>query len=307
MKKIIIASITAVVVITVLAGTLIPVLDDATATHKTFSNVEDSIAYYDEIGENDYTFVWDPTTPTIATINGEEVALPDVSGYTNGVSLIVSEGIALRYYVSGGTYYIQSLGGGKSSGQYGYATSNSESAITISITDGVWSYSNNTNTYTLTGSTYIISDSGDYVMKTPSSSAYVKSDSSTAALGVTVISGVWVIMGWNLDSGITITPAEYYPPDDYTISNVVVHYDDVSGYDEIYGLSKVTFTAVKADDTTVTSNVTYSYFIVPAEVTAEKTVHFTDGENAIFNTIPVIVIVALLLAVLAMVLRSRTE
>ena len=47
------------------------------------------------------------------------------------------------------------------------------------------------------------------------------------------------------------------------------------------------------DSSENTSNLTYSYFIVPASVTSELTNHLSNGEIAILNALPILIIVAL--------------
>lgn len=309
-NKLVMISIAAVIGIIVLGSVLMPILDDATTVNETFSNKNDALGYYQNVDltEDTVTLVWDHTKPTKITVNDNEFDLPDVTSYINGVSLIVTEGLALRYYVqSGERYFLQSIGVGNA-GAYGYASTTNNTDLSITLDSSGWTYNKTTPvTTTVTGNVFVISETGDFVMKNPASNAYLLEDSSTAALGVTVIGGVWVIMGWNSDNGSEIQPEEYYPPDGYVISATVVDSSEVSGYEGLSTINKVTFTATKADDSTVSGNVTYSYFIVPAEVTAERSIHFTPGQNAIFASIPVMIILAVLLGVVALVIRSRMD
>lgn len=306
--KVIGISIAAFIGIVVLASVLMPVLDDATTVNETFSNKEQSIAYFDKVdlsGDNEVTVFWDHTKPTKLTVDGNEFDLPDVSSYPNGISLVVSGELAIRYYKqSSGTYFVQSIGEGNA-GLYGYASSAGNTDVSITLNSSGWTY--NTSTIQLDGDVYVISDAGDYVMKTPAADAYMLEDSSSAALGITVIGGEWVIMGWNSDSGVDIQPAEYYPPNGYTITNTAIDSTEQSNYKGLSTLNKVTFTATKVSDSSVSANVTYSYFIVPAEVTAERSVHLTDNQNALFAVIPMLVIVAILIGVVALVIRSRLD
>lgn len=287
----------AIMVGAVAFGAMLPIFQDVTATEDTYDNTTNAIGYYNKLdltGDNTVTFVWDHTKPTKVTVNDNEFDLPDVSSYPNGVSLIVSEGLAIRYYVqSGARYFIQSIGGNTTAGAWGYGSSQGSTDVTITLDSSGWTYNN--STYTLTGDTYIISQKGDYVMKNPNTKAYLLDDSSTGALGITVISGVWVIMGWNSNSGANITPVEYYPPDGYTITNVVVNSSAVDSHVGLSTLDKVTFTATNVEDTSVHSDVTYSYFIVPASVTAERVTHGDDGFNTIVNLIPLVIGMGLLL------------
>lgn len=291
------ALIVGVVVALVLAGAVLPVFAETTSATDTFDNSKNSIAYYDLVdlsGDNSINIFWDHTKPTKITVNDVEFDLPDVTNYINGVSLIVSDGMALRYYVqSGARYYVQSIGVG-TAGAYGYASTVNNTDVSITLDSDGWTYNKTTPvTAPLTGSVFVISDSGDYVMKTPDSSAYVLEDSITSALGVTVISGTWVIMGWNANTGANITPSEYYPPDGYTITNAVIDSAEVNNYEGLYTLDKVTFTATNAEDDTISATVTYSYFIVPSEVTAEKSVHPDGPLTVILNVLPLLAIAGL--------------
>ena len=214
--------------------------------------------------------------------------------------------MAIRYYLSGTTNYnVQSIGGGQTAGYYGQASVTGNTDLSLTISGGKITNTSTNREFTITGNTYVVSDEGNYLMKASDNAAYLLSDSNTLATGMTIISGVWVVMGWDSDEGIDIEPIVYYPADSYTVSNLNVDSEIVSGYDDLAKLTKLTYTVTKNDDPTVTQNVTYSYFIVPAEVTAEKSVHLTDNENAILLVIPALVIIAIIIGVLAVAMRGR--
>lgn len=294
----------------ILTGALLgPVIDDATATEKTFDNAANSIAYFDKVGETDeITFEWDHLNPTVATINGEEVALPDPTNFYYGVSLITTEGMSIRYYKEGtDNYHVQSIGGGQTAGYYGNASVNSGYDLTLNISAASIANPDNTRSYSTTGNTYIVSTSGEYVMKSSDTPAYLLGDSNTIATGLTIVSSVWVVMGWDSNTGAEIEPAVYYPANEYTISNVNVDASDVDGYIGVTKLNKVTYTVTKNDDPTVTANITYSYFIVPASVTGELSQHLTPGQISLMGAIPVMVIVALLMVAVGAIAYRRAD
>ena len=294
----------------ILAGSLMmPVLNDVTATEKTFDNAANSIAYFDKVGETDeITFEWDHSNPTVATINGEEVALPDPTNFYYGISLITSEGMSLRYYKQGtDNYHVQSIGGGQIAGYYGDASVNSGLDLTLTINATAITNTASARTFTTTGNTYTISNSGEYVMKSSDTPAYLLGDSNTIATGLTIVSSVWVVMGWDSNTGAEIEPAVYYPASEYTISNIDVDATDVSGYIGVTKLNKVTYTVTKNDDPTVTANVTYSYFIVPASITGELSQHLTPGQNSLVGVIPIMVIVTLLMTAVGAIALRRND
>ena len=88
-----------------------------------------------------------------------------------------------------------------------------------------------------------------------------------------------------------------------TFTNVVIVEEPVSSHINLYSLDKITFTATNENDDSL--DITYSYFIVPYEVTAEKAQHLSDPMNAILNVIPIIIIVAVLLGVVAIFIIRR--
>lgn len=276
---------------------MMPILSDASETESTFSNVDGSIAYFDKVGSEDtITFEWDYTNPLVATINGEEVDLPEPSSYYYGLSLIASEGMSYRFYKSGtDNYIIQSIGGSQNAGYYGTASVTNAANLSVTVTADSITNTVSDRAFTTTGNTYVISDSGDYVMKGANTGAYVLGDSATLAAGLTIFNSDWIIMGWDSDTGAEIIPTVYYPTESYTISNVVVYAEDVDGYEDISTLEKITYTLTSDSDSTVTTTITYSYFIVPTEVTAEKSSHFSIMEIGLLAVIPVIMLIAVLL------------
>lgn len=295
-----------IVMALVAVSVVLPIMNAGAQTEKTFDNTADSIAYFDKVGADDsITFVWDYTNPTQATINGAQVDLPDPTDYYYGISILASEGFSIRYYVSGSDYILQSLGGGQASGYYGNASIVSTSNLNLTITSTTITNNTSNKAFTTTGNTYVISDSGDYVMKNPDAAAYVLDDSETLAIGLTVISGSFVIMGWDSDVGADVEPVVYYPPTGYTISGLEITSAEVNGYDNLSIFSKVDYVVTLDSDTTVNRAVTYSYFIVPASVTAEITNHPAGVELTIIQMLPVLFLVGVLLFTVSMFISNR--
>lgn len=302
--------ISAFVVITVLAGVLIPVLDDATATTESFDNKKGSMFIVEKITtDSPYTFVWDISNRTVATVNGNTINL------TASTLICTSSEYLIRYtYNSGsGNASIQSIGG-----SLGLLLS------TSSATTGSLTVDNTTNagylTFTLVkddaapvvktfaiGETYGISTKGDFVMKSSNQVAYLNGDSPVLAMGLTTFNGDYATgfyINGNPDDGFEVT--NYFPsPATANVSDVTSDLSEVSNFKDLYTLKEIKFNLSAVSDPTITGNATYSYFIVPAEITAEKAAHLTDNQNAIMLAIPILVVIALLIAVAVVVLKSR--
>lgn len=279
MKRIIMASITAVVVIAVLAGTLIPILDDATATHDT----KKSIGYYYMSGVADdesFTYAYDGTN---WTLNGDTMSFP-----TGGFNVLVTDEHFIRSNGVVDLVSVKSLSvTATSSGISGSYVKNDDSTVTVE--------------WDITGFYGATLTEDDYIMTNPSNTSYVNADTDVIGFGVTNVSGQYPIFHIVGDmESVTVTCTDT----NVSISNIKINKTAVNGYIDLYDFESITFDATKGGTTTA---VTYNRVILPAEVTAERTVHFDSGENAIFNAIPVMVIIALLLGVVALVLRSRMD
>lgn len=290
MKKIIIASITAVVVITVLAGCLMPVLDDATTTQKTFTN--EGLWRMKAIEEGD-VWTYDGTNWYLDSELLTDVTKESSNGLLGGAWCVRTNGQARGTTIAGNASTVTATA----------------SEITIEISGSGLT----TTTQALPG--YGASNDGAFIMTSGTGTDYVNGDSILYGTGQTSVDNIGVVIHveGNVDDGVTFTMYQNKGGaaiSNAVFSNVQVNATPVSGYDDLYSFESltadVTFDATVNDTTAShTGSVTYNRIVIPYEVTAEKSVHFTDGENAIFNAIPAIVIVALLLAVVALVLRSR--
>lgn len=264
---------------------------------KTFDNKEGSLFSVEKITEDSpYQFVWDITNRTSATINGKEFNLsPSTLICTSGDYL-------LRYsYNSGnGNASIQSIGG-----SLGLLLS------TSSATTGSLTIDNTTNTGYLTftlvkdggdpvvktyaiGDTYGMSDKGDYVMKSPNQTAYLKSDSEILAMGLTTFNGDYAT-GFYISGNPTdgFTAVNFFPvPATANTSNLTSDLTEIDNYVDLYTLKEIKFTISGVSDPTITTNATYSYFIVPSEVTADP-----DNPAAYKNLVSVLPLFALILLV----------
>lgn len=278
-------TITAVIIGLMVSGVIlvafVPIFTEVTATEKTFDNGADALGYVSTItSESDYTFAWTPGDDSIS-INGETVDL-----FANGTVVCKSGSTMVRYtngYFQCWNPNLITIGG-------------PDQAFNLSITNGVMTISGEditTITADMTGG-FILASEGDYVMKSPTQKAYVLKDSSITAMGVTTMTG-------NVNTAITITGTpmgvevdKIYPTNvDFTFTDVNISKTEVSGFNDLYQIEKITFTAT--DENSNTTNCTYNYFIVPSKVTAEHSVHGDDAFNAIINLIPLLAGVGLLM------------
>lgn len=306
-NKLIAGIVAAAIAVIVLAGVLMPALSNATTTEDKFTN--DGGFYFMEkiTDETDYRFIWDHTKPTIATVNGEEVTLE------KGTTVISNGGTFLIRYGQDGTgYYLQSVPGSTlnviaySAGTNAADLDITVSSGTISVKKTLVSDSSVTTVTSTCDNGFGVAASGNYVLKKPTQTAYMNGDSEIYAMGLTTIGGVWsngFYLHGNIDDGVTV---QLYTANegDYTITDEVIVYDEISNYIDLYGFDAVTFTATIIANS-ASADCTYSYVIVPYEVTAERSVHLTDAMNVILNVIPLLVIVAVLLGVVAVFILRR--
>lgn len=285
--KILAIAITAVVVITVLAGVLMPVLADATETEKTYTN------------DGVFLMTDDPTNYTLEYkgvdgelwVNGEFLMrFTDLPNST--WTLISTPEYVIRMQGASNNYtcWLTSV-----SGTNTYVAQNTTASATITVTGSTMKVGNTTVDYT--GEFRGIAKNGDYVMT--STGGFIVSDKDTIIIG----NGTTTVTHWYDAFYIigTIDDINVYSSDSITVSDVQVNADAINGFNGSV-VNNITFTAT---DGTNSVDAVYDRVIVPAEVTIEKIVRFTDGQNAIFAAIPIMVIIALLIAIVAMVFRSR--
>ena len=309
MNKLIQYAVMVAVGVLLFASLLIPMTNEAVATTNTFEN--DGYFYMQKITAEDtntytLTYEYDPdaTNHYSYTYNGEAIntdvwpAQPiNVTLATNGDTWLLRAG--LNEYIG-----LQGFGGNINGGGHNSwktVATFSSGTITVTYTNAQGTEGTpKTDSYT---DLWIYSPTPtDYVMKKADKAAYMLDDSEYLAMGVTSMSA------WNTVIQITGTVEDFtasivYPPNlTTTITNPVVIADDLSAYVDLYALDKLTFTI---NDGTTTVDATYSYFIIPAEVTAEKAVHADDSTRAIIGVIPVIVIVGLIAGIIGVVAVRR--
>lgn len=293
-------AIAAFIVITVIAAVLMPVLGDATKTNDTLVNN----GYY-RMSELDldetHTISWTYEAPTTLTVDGTAVAL-DAALFPDGASksVILTESYLVRLF-GHGTYYTLELWDG---GYEASVSSASSETVTITFSSGslVWTPgTGDAVTKSVTDYLITVDPAGDMIMKGATDKAYMLPDSKLYAAGISTFAtgtfGGLFITG-NVE-GVTITS----PLSGVTVNNdVVIVATNNNKYVDLVDLEKITFSTTYSGTTV---DQTYSYFVVPYEVTAEKAVRLSANENAILLVIPALLIIAILIGILAVAFRMR--
>jgi hypothetical protein len=296
--KIVGISLAAFIGIIVLGSVLMPILDDATAKTDTFKN--DGYFYVDSVSDEEsinYVFA-----NNVLTINGVPVDNPSGSVYPDCITVFYTEHIVFRYDAG----YIKIRG----------QVNSNATAINLVVTEGTitGTYTSSTGDHdadwTYTEFTGMVTSEESRIMA-KNVPQYINSDSLIDTTGLSHPTGFdfFVIhLTGSMDDGITVNLYNQNTGaaiTNVTVSNATVNATPVSGYEDLYQLNSVTFTLT--DSNSVSADVTYTIYTVPSEVTAERSVHFNDGQIAIFDAIPIMIIVAILLGVIALVVRSKME
>ena len=299
----------------ILAGSLLmPVLTDATTTEKTLKNT----GYYsmDKITDDgELVLFWDYTKPTIITVNDVDIDL-STKGLVGGMSYTIlgSDNFIVRY-VYGATPYIQAFASQEVTPAFIQATIATTSTFTATLSEGTYTFETTNASYptpielTASDESYCINPSGTgaYVMKKSTEGAFVETNTTIIVLNgdTATIAGTDMglfakgTIGGNLNATIFRGTSVY----DITLSDFTYNTTDVAGYIDLVKLTSVQFTVTQnAQDI----NVTYSYFIVPVNVTAELSQHLDAGEIALITALPLLVIIGLVMAgVGAISIRNR--
>lgn len=294
--KIIGISLTVVVSIIVLAGVLMPILDDSTTTERIFKNV----GYYDmTYSESESaTFEWNYLYPRTLTVNGDSVTLPEPSGTERtiicGDAFIITyssnaNGERLRFYDAEHAVTANVSG---------------SSVLTLSCASGSYTVTVGTTSYSGSYSElFYIDTDGGYVMKDSNTPAYVSGDSKITIMDWTSVGSATVgvrVVG-SIDDGLTYST---FRGEGYTFSNQNVVSSEDAEYKDLYSVGDISLTI---SDGSNTKNKVFSAYIVPAEVTAEKAVHLSDNEISIINAIPIMVIIAILVGIVAAIISRRMD
>lgn len=293
----------------ILAAALFPVIDQATTTEKTFKNN----GYYtlDKVDDTTQCVIsWDSTSPSILSFDDIDVDMSTLP--SQSYTIVGSDTLVLRYYKTGNDVYIQCYGSSYASSTGG--------TVTITIDNGTLTFTavspenvTTTTTYSDIGTDcymFNADNSGEYaaVMKYSDAAAYMNGDSKITFIGTSITNYSSAIAAYgtgSIDDGVTITTL--YKPNNVTTvtySDIQIVDTAMSNYLDLYKLDKVTFKLSRDGSPT---DITYSYFIVPNEVTAELAVHASQDEIELLETIPVLITVGLIMGIVGVVAARRFE
>lgn len=285
-----------VTVSAVIFGALLPMFQDVTATEDTFTNEGYFFINEHNPTDEDVTIFWNHLDPDNIIVNDKTISLANIP-YNRTVSVQMGPEMVLRYVhtatsgdirVSGPASYICNTGNGR------------DMTVVLTSTGATVTSSHAPDTpatYNYDGTMYYINDTGPYIMKNADAPAYLKGDTDLFIVGTTSMFGQPVVIRieGNLTEGFTPTTIKV-GSDAFTVtySPITAHSIIVGGYDDLYQLDKLTFTATN-DNTSETYNVTYNYFMVPYEVTGERSAHVDGPTGAIINLIPLIVALSIVI------------
>lgn len=292
-NKIIGVVLTVVVGVIMLGSVFAPILADAMATEDTFTNEG---AFYVEADPSDtYTLEYSLTdAPGVLVINGENATVP-FTGYSVLIldkSILRAEGAdnTLQYRgdsqsIAGISKLDITISNGEVTGTYRLKWDSAETS------DHSWP----TTTYT---TAYVASTTAqDLIMSNYNNPVKMNGVSEIFAFGQTAIgnTNVLVKISGSIDDNVTVSVLDRTTGEAITatITNLSINKTAVDSHIDLYELNSITFTATLEDEST--ANMTYSAYIVPAEVTAERAVHFDAAALAVLGSLMVVFIVAILL------------
>lgn len=295
-----------IVAVMVLGIVLVPVLSQATETEETITNSGYYRMNHYEI-DTPVTFSWSYEKPNTVVTNGVEYEIPKTPDPGSTMTLIGDTNWAIRgaFNSSGEITQLNYIG---SSGSIIRATVANSSTVDLTMENGVMSGTVGDSTLSDKAyeQLYIVDKDGSYIMKNKNESAYLKADSEFFAYGNTIIDSSYLGLEINgsIEDGANVVI--WRGENGFTIDTPVLNYTEPSKYVDTYELSTITLNATRISDETVTP-ITYSYFLVPYEITAELSDHPTSMMITLFNTIPVFIVLAIILGVCGLFYYHRNE
>lgn len=263
-----------------LSGFLWPVVSDAISTETTFKNT--GYFYVDNPSEEINLILEDG----LLSVNGEIVTAPENTTYPDGITILSTENAIFRYYNS----ELRSRGG-----LIGYHSFNTcdlvfnNGAVTGTYTPA------DSETPTTVNATYteltVISPTVTDRIMCKNITQYVNSNSIIKGAGViwtpSLATKYWVAeFEGSIENGLTVRifgQSTGTPPTTTTIANAQINYVESSTHDDLYLVESITFDVVGESSTT--DQVTFTTYIVPAEVTAEKSYRLDTTQIALVTAI----------------------
>lgn len=309
MKKLAMGVVAMVVAIVIVVTCAIPIISDSVATEDTFTN--DGYFHMKKYGtDTDVTISWDHTKPKVITVNDTDYTL--TLPYNQWTSVVIADDWYFRYADGLSAQFVQVSYGGIANIP---GASNSSADLEVVCSNGtatVTSYSggevNTTKTVSYTTLYVISDDNSPYVMKKSTESAYMNKDSIFVGLGTTGVGSSEVVLcrvDGTIDDGATVTVIAS-SNSDVTLKegSVVVNATELSNGHIGYALSTIQFDVTKSD---VDTAVTYSYYVVPATVDLERSVHVDGPTGDILAVIPILMVLGIVIGAVALFLTTRRD
>lgn len=267
----------AIMVGAVAFGAMLPIFQDVTATEDTYTNT--GLWRMGELTPGD---TWARNSSNTWTYNGETV----LTSENSASSVLVGDTWSIRGngIVWASTYY----------------ANNPDVSITVGDSNVT------INVKTISGiDGYGAKSDGDYIMTQYNVPSYVHGDSRIYASGTSLIDtyGFVCHIEGTINDGVTINCYAVNNTttlSNFVVSNVSINATKDTSHVDLYRLDSITFD-VSADYTSggettpVSGPVSYSSYVVPYQVTAERVAQGGDGFNTIVNLIPLVIGMGLLL------------
>ena len=279
-----------VIGIVLVTSAVVPLASDYSEA-KTFTN-EGYFKMTKYAADADLNLYWSYETKNIITVNDVDY---DFSNVGQGVTVAFAENFGLRIFwnLAGCQLMI-------STGTMAADVAESEE-INVTITEGTLTAvlitagtEAATQTVDISTPIYCVSSTGDYVMKKADVPAYMLADTEFIGLGITSITGAGaktILIKGTIEDGATasiITTSGTAA----TLSDPVISDTEVTGYVDLYKLDKITFKGIVPGS--ADTNITYNYFVVPYEVSADP-----DNPVAYKNLVKVVPLMAFIMLVVA--------
>lgn len=299
MKPIVAVAIALTVGIVTFSGVLIPAIESGVDTKDTFTN-EGRYYVTTEI-EDDVTITMNYDIEN----NVRQWYIDDVLLEYNRISN-VPEYVSTPTVVGTDNYVVRTDGRTR-----GISTNTGSSDYTVTVTNESITSGNSVGNAPL----FVASTSKtDYIMRySPATTNYILGSSEIIGCGYTgnitigndSMVDVVISFTGSVKDGVEITT--YNPTYTFSVSNVKINADKVAGYVDLYKFNSVTFDVTYNDGTTdYVTPCTYSIVVLPAEVTAEKSIHADASTILLFQTIPVFIVLGMIVAVVG-VLYMKTR
>lgn len=314
-KSIVYGTISIIIAVLVTVTILIPVVADSTAETDTFTNEGYfRMSHFDDT--TNHTFSWDHTDPNNVTVDGTAI---NVSGAKDmGITAIADTNWIVRVNTSA-SGNVLALSLILSTGGTNSASTSNEKDMTITFNAGSMSalIGDDTKSGTYTD-LWLPSLDGDYIMKLSDKDAYINADSKLVAYGLSRVKnhnggttsspGFGISMVGSYEDGLTTTV--WRDGSTGSVKDETINVTEDSSHNDLYELSTITATFVltqtENDETFQTETpLTYSYFIVPYQVTAERTIHPDAMTSTIINIIPILVITGIILGCVGLIAYRR--